>query len=563
MKFYAILLLLFVSSVVSSNDPCSVLHLKESYDAIVVGSGPGGATAARRIAEHDGRQVLLVERGPAYSSCSQCSPADDGLNVYFLPGYGYFFNIAPQAHIPGNPSFTTGDTAVQGGGSSHNGFVWIRPDGERYFSTYFPSNWNWTTLIHYYAKVENYTFPNGFYGPGNHFDYAGNYRGNQGLVQVTQLDKSYDNNFVDAWIDKSKIVWPNIYAPKNSSINNGFYGGAGVAGPEQSFHNAAPNGFGGTRSSSYSSYIETYHGSNLHSISSVRVNKILFSGTQVTGVQLVFLNTTTGNAISSTCTVATKNVVVSGGAFGTPKLLKLSGIGPRAELESFDIPVVVDSPAVGTGLDNQFAVGVNTVPPNDIPKWQAPGFLFYNVEDDPTGPNNMNVQLDVLNVAPPASEFIGSTGAALCYGESRGTVYLTSADPDDEVAVTFNFLATEHDVYVQAKVLAQTLKLIALLNQTLLSDPCADADCSTELNQLNVYLAAGAGAPSGHWVGTAGLGRVLNPHTTGVYGTTGLYVLDASALPAAPGCNTQLSTYALAEFGITLALGDIESRNGW
>jgi choline dehydrogenase-like flavoprotein len=566
MKLYeAILILLCVCLVSCSNDPCSVLGLASSYDAIVAGSGPGGAVAARRLAEHDGRQVLLVERGPAYSNCPYCSPANAGLDVYFLPGFGYFFNMDPQAYIPGNPSFSTGDTAVQGGGSSHNGFVWIRPDGEHYFNTYFPPNWTWEKLIQYYIKVENYTYPNGFYGPRNNFDYAANFRGNSGLVQVTQLDATYDDDFTNSFIEQSKVVWPNIYATKNSSVNNGFFGGAGVSGPEQSFHGAAANGFGGTRSSSYSSYIQTYLGSNLRSIAEVRVNKILFTNTQVSGVQLVFVNTTTGNAISSTCEVATRNVVVSGGPFGTPKLLKLSGIGPKEELQNFNISVVVDLPTVGQGLDNQFSVGVNTLPPTPIQAWQAPGFLFYNIEDDPLAPNNMNVQLDVLNVvAPPASYYVATAAATLCYGESRGNVYLTSADPDDEIGSTFNFLATERDRIVQAEVLQQTLKLAALLNLTLLSNPCTTpADCSTPLKQLDVYLAAGAGAPSGHWVGTAGLGRVIDPETAGVYGTTGLYVLDSSALPSAPGCNTQLSTYALAEYGIELAIADIEERNGW
>jgi len=576
MKFYAPLLLvfLFVFSVSCSNDPCSVLGLAESYDAVVVGSGPGGSVAARRLAEYEGRQVLLVERGPAYTNCPLCSPADAGLDVYFVPGFGYFFNITPQAFIPGNPKYLTGDTAVQGGSSSHNGMTWIRPDGERYFSEFFPPNWNWETLINYYAKVENYTFPNGYYGPGNHFDYAANHRGNSGLVQVTQLDTTYDNNFVNAWIEQSKVVWPNIHslAYKNGSVNNGYFGGKGVSGPEQSFHGAAANGFGGTRSSSYSSYIQTYSGSNLHSIATVRVNYVLFAEheegrpAQVTGVELVFVNTTTGDAISSTCTVNTNNVVVSAGPFGTPKLLKLSGVGPAAELRRLGIEVVVDSPHVGVGLDNQYAVSVVSSLPDPTPVWQAPGFLFYNTQDDPLAPNNMNVQLDVFNAAPPASVYIAATPATLCYGESRGTVYLSSADPDDEVGVTFNFLATESDVEVQAAVLAQTLQLLTLLNLTY-SNPCASADCSTPVKQLNVWLGTGAGAPSGHWAGAAGLGRVLDPFTTGVKGTAGLYVLDSSALPATPGCNTQFSTYALAEYGITLVIADIERRGahgiGW
>lgn len=565
MKISALLLLLFVSFAVCHNhprnDPCYVLGLDSSYDAVVAGSGPGGSVSARRLAEHNGRKVLQVERGPAYANCPLCAPADDGVQIAFSPGFSYTWPLEPQAYIPNHPVLFNLEAALQGGASSHNGMVWIRPDGRNYFPKYFPAGWSWETMLPYFAKTENYTFPDGFYGHGNHFDYAANYRGNNGLIQVTQLDTSYSLGFEKTWIEKTKIAWPNIPAFENSSLNNGFYGGSGVSPPEENIHGADAAGFNGIRSSAFPAYISTYPGHNLRAISLVRVNKILFTGTKVSGVQLVFVNTS-GFANSSTCTVYTNNVIVSGGPFGTPKLLMLSGIGPAHALHKLGISVVVDSPQVGQNIDNQFGSALAGVPINNIAKWQAPGFTFYNIQDDPNAPNNFFLQMDVLNL-PPSPDYITSLNFDLCYAQTRGNMTLASANPDDQVLLSYNFLSTANETALMTQILVKTLQMRALLNITLLSDPCTGHDCSTPTKQLNVWLAANTISPSLHWTGSAALGRVIDPNTMGVYGTTGLYVIDSSAVPATPGANTQSVTYAVAERGIQLAINDIEGCHGW
>jgi len=322
------------------------------------------------------------------------------------------------------------------------------------------------------------------------------------------------------------------------------------------------DGVGATRSGGYPSYIGPYGGSSLRAIAHVRVNKVLFSGTKVSGVELVFVNSS-GKAISSTCQVSTQNVVVSSGVFGTPKLLKLSGVGPASELTSLGIPVVVDLATVGEDLSTQYGMSVSTLGTAQTPvtgaNWRAPGFLFYNVEDDPLAPNNFNLNVDIF--PQPGSEIVEAIfGAAMCYGDARGVVNLSSANPDDEPAVTFNFLTTARDRLVTAIMLNQTLALVEKMQLQLVTNPCATGDCSTVLQQLNTYLSAGFGKPVSHWAGSAGIGRVLDPFTMGVYGTTGLYVLDSSVMPAAPGSNTQYTTYAVAERGVELVIANIEDR---
>jgi len=285
------------------------------------------------------------------------------------------------------------------------------------------------------------------------------------------------------------------------------------------------------------------------------VNKILFSGTQVTGVQLVFINITTKAANSSTCVVSTSTVISSAGAFGTPKLLKLSGVGPRAELEAHSIPVVKDSPHVGANLVDHFSIavtavsGLTTLPP--VPDLY--GQVFWNVLDSPLLPPDFSINVPVVNVGIELAIFT----ATRVYAESRGTVTLASNNPDADPIVNPNYLSTLTDQLVTAAAINKTVQIVNELGLFLTSNPCASADCSTLEKLLNAWLAETSTiTPGYHFSGTAAIGTVTDPVSLRVTGTTGLYVLDASIFPLTPGENTQSTTYAVAERGIELIIQD-------
>jgi choline dehydrogenase-like flavoprotein len=447
---------------------------------------------------------------------------------------------------------------VQGGAGSINGVVYIRADGPHYFDTYWPENWNWISMISSFEKMENYTYPNGFYGPANNFNYPANFRSNQGLLQVTQTTASNGNYFTEKFIESAKIVWPNIPGGTNFSDNNGYFPCFGVAPAELSMSPA------GVRSSPYSSYIETYTGSNLRAIARVRVNRVLFSGTTVTGVELVFLNSSQ-LANSSTCIVNTNTVVVSSGTVGTPKLLMLSGIGPAAELTRLGIPVVVNAPDVGQHFDDQYGMeiygvaGTTPLPPGT--EYQPFGVAFYNTQDDPTLPGDFCLNMLEFQFGGPPTliDFMFQ----LTYSQSKGNVTLVSTDPDVEPLVNPNYLSTLKDKLTMAAGIAQTRALILGMGLDIYADPCDPVSiCSTPLGLLDAYLVDN-GTPGGHFTGTAAVGKVLDPLTMGVIGTTGLYVMDASALVLSPGGNTQVTTYAVAERGIQLVILDHLSRGVW
>jgi len=554
--------LLVASQHHAQTNPCSALGLSGEYDAIVVGSGPGGSVAARRLAEYDGGRlrVLQIERGIYYSECPQCQPADETL----LAEDGGPDNILYTQPIPSifNRTLYVVDHAVQGGGSSDNGMVWIRPDGPNYYKN-FPPGWQWEDMIPYHIKIENYTFPDGFYGPGSsihNFNYAANLRGNQGLIKVTQTDASYGSGFAGRFINASAGVMHGIPESLNNSLNNGWLRPSyGVTPMEHSWYE-------GKRSSAFPAYIESYTGNNLRAIAHVRVNRVLFEGNVVSGVEVIFLNQTTFQGYGQTCTIRAPTVVLSAGVYGTPKLLQLSGVGDAAFLRSLNIPLVSDVPNVGENMDDQFMVvfaGLPTSGGTPASPVDSYSLLFYNTEKNPTQPANMAMNA----VNPTAGDAIPGFIAYTCYQKSRGTVQLATTNPDDPPIIIPRWLSNQTDYDNLAISLNQTLTTAFDMGVVLLVDPCAGKDCSTLNNQLAAYLTyTGAGilsSPGYHTTGTAGLNRVINPTTMGVYGTTGLYVLDSSALVLTPVGNTQNAVYALAEKGVELVIADAENNNCW
>jgi len=340
-------------------------------------------------------------------------------------------------------------------------------------------------------------------------------------------------------------IYSNVPVYTNSSINNGPRPGVGLSPAELT--NSS-----NVRQSAWVTYIQSYTGSNLKTTNYVRANKVLFEGTTVIGVEIVEVNGT-NFANSSTCNVYAPIVVASGGVFGTPQLLQLSGIGPASVLEPLGIPVVVNSPNVGNNFNDQFGILFLLTGNNIETPYRVSGLVFWNVDDETDLVNPVNTQINL-------ETGLGYAYALpyVVYAEAIGTVFVQSTNADIYPAFDSNYLQTPHDKYVLATALEQTLQWASILNLTVIEDPCNATNCQDKYSTLYTYVNAGYGLPGNHWSGTAGLGRAVNPLTMGVYGTTGLYVLDASVMVRSPGCHTQQTVYAVAERGIELILANID-----
>jgi len=166
----------------------------------------GGSVAARRLAEMGSYyNILLV----AYSECVNCSIAGYQVEAMYDLITGRMINTTAQNQLPGSPIISVKDPAIQGGGTAINGMLHIRGDANIFFNNFWPRNWTWNDMQNYYEMYETYTFPPGFYGPGD-FDFKANLRGTHGPVLITQKGAESANGFQTRYLNAIKDVFPNI-----------------------------------------------------------------------------------------------------------------------------------------------------------------------------------------------------------------------------------------------------------------------------------------------------------------------------------------------------------------
>jgi choline dehydrogenase len=280
-------------------------------------------------------------------------------------------------------------------------------------------------------------------------------------------------------------------------------------------------------------------------------------------------------------------VLLSGGAYNSPQLLMLSGIGPAAHLGEMGIPVVHDLPGVGRNLGEhprvplEFAAGgpvtfVNQLRFDRAARAVAQWYLFG------TGPfarqlNSANPMLrtdprlaqpDIQLFSNPVKlsahlwfpgfvkspEHAFSSDVILLHAQARGWVTLKSPDPRELPAIRLNLFDNEADFTTAraglrlARRIYGTEPMAGLISRE--SVPGAEVQSDAE---IDAHVRATAGTTQ-HPVGTCAIGPVVDPELR-VHGVAGLRVVDASVMPDVPGGNTNGPTIMIAEKASDLIRG--------
>ncbi|ATN32283.1 choline dehydrogenase [Rhizobium sp. ACO-34A] len=494
------------------------------YDYIVCGAGSAGCALAARLSEAPHVSVLLIEGGHGDTPDMVSTPLRT-IEIW-RSDYDWGYTTVPQRHCHDRQVYWPRGKVI-GGSSAMNGMIYVRGHAADYDAWALAGchGWDWASVLPYFRKSED--FDRG----------ADTWHGTGGPLHVTTDYSAHP--VMDALV--AAAVEAGI--PFNPDYN-----GASLDGVSRIQFNT----LNGKRASTAAAFLDPARNrENLTVAAATRVEKVLIEKGRVVGVKC-------RRGGESFEVGVGREAILSAGTMESPRILMLSGIGPRAHLSDFDIETVVDLPGVGQNLHD------HTLLP----------MIFESREDypfptDPTLPPmqvhmflKSHPQMAVADIQPlffsvpayapgqsgPMNAF--TLHAAGVRPSSRGELRLTGAGIDDPLHLDPNLLATDYDVRTLVTSMRQIRDIVA---QPALSDwvkkevypgPSRDDEAS-----LAEYARSAVGSYH-HQVGTCAMGvsalSVVDPELR-VYGIEGLRVADASIMPAVPSGNTNAPAIMIGE----------------
>lgn len=492
-------------------------NLKQTYDFIVCGGGSSGSVIARRLAENADCQVLLIEAGGDDEAESVLDPALWPTNLGSARDWG--FQAQPNPHLDGRALSMSMGKGL-GGGSSVNVMVWAhghRSDWDHYAAESGDIGWGADAVQGIYRRIENWQ---GTPDP--------DYRGTDGPVWVQPA--ANPSPIAGALLDAAE----ELGIPRFESPNGRMMEGAGGAAISDMLVRD------GRRHSLYRAYLRPLADRpNLTILTNTLVRRILFNGRRASGVEIERAGEIRSIAVGS-------EVIVSTGAINTPKLLMLSGLGPRAELARLSIPVVEHIPGVGQNLQDHVAFCCTweyrqpLAPRNS----GSEAKLYWKSRPELTAPDLLLCQVEF----PVPSERRAALGVpdhgwtmfgGLAHPQSRGEVRLASTDPHVAPIVDPNMLSDPADV----EAARACVKLCRELGAAASFAPfIAREVIPGDGNPTDDRFLRDAAVTYWHQSGTARMGRddmAVVDGTLKVRGVEGLRVADGSIFPTVPTGNIQ------------------------
>ena len=551
---------------------------EQSYDYIVVGGGTAGCVVASRLQHGDpSKSILLIERGPDEQKHPHITSPVAAPIIPVTTNLVSNYDTTPQAGLA-NRKISNLAGNILSGSSAVNYGMWSRGDRadyEQWARSSGDDRWTYERMMPYFNRSEHHHDPNadpkvhGFDGPIHTVS------GRQYPLRDTVYNAFHAAGYED-----------------NQDANSGIP--LGLAKYTENWHKAVRQPAG-----------TAYSLKGIEIMTNTTVCKIILESYPASGNMLATgIKLLSGRQIN-----ARKEVIVCCGAHRTPQLLMLSGIGDEDELAKHRIYQSVNNPFVGHNLFDHLALGMAwKLKPSTQERGVALGHPEW--EKTPSNAEGMPVEWIVhASVRPsallPALQADGevlsapkqlllkerahtmmlvayapmalgpnlsipmdgshiSTITLLYQPTSRGTLTLSSANPEDPPVVDPSYYATQADKIMLRSAVRNILRVMETPamreviecetppeGYPLLTSESTDSEIDTRV--------AGFGTTIHHAAGTCAMGKVVD-ESLKVRGVDGLRVVDASVFPAPVSGALQASVYAVAELASDLILGPVSRK---
>ncbi|MEV6201582.1 GMC family oxidoreductase N-terminal domain-containing protein [Streptomyces sp. NPDC051771] len=514
------------------------------YDYVIVGAGSAGCVLAARLTEDPETRVALIEAGGPDTAQEVHVPA--AFPQLFKSALDWDLDTDPEPGLGGRRAYLPRGK-VFGGCSSINAMIYIRGSRADYdgWAAAGAAGWSYDEVLPYFKRAEdNERGEDDFHGVGG---------------PLTVSEGRSGHPLSSAFVRAAQQAGHKA----NDDFNGQEQFGVGRYQLTQR---------GGLRCSAAVAYLHpALDRPNLTVLSSTQARRVVIEGGRATGVEVE-----RGGTLE--VLRAEREVVLSAGAYESPKLLMLSGIGPAADLTAFGIEVVRDLP-VGQGLQDHYMAMLNFRTAAESLISAASPENAALLQSEGRGPLTSNIgeaggffrsrpELQAADVqfhaAPvlfhqeglgPALEHGFSFGPLVLAPTSRGAVTLRSPLPHAAPRIVHNYLVTPEDqacivagVRIALEIAAQ--QAVAELVTEPFEVPASDSDADI------LAWARRVGQTLYHPTSTCAIGSVVDPELR-VYGVPGLRVVDASVFPTVPRGNTNAPTIMAAEKAADLIKGAV------
>lgn len=528
----------------------------DTFDFVIVGAGSAGCVLANRLTASARHRVLLLEAGPDSRHPWLRIPLGYG-KLFTDRRFNWCYRTEPQAACHGR-NVVAPRGRVIGGSSSINGLIYIRGQAEDFdhWRALGNAGWGADEVLPYFRKAEdNERGADAWHGAG-------------GPLGVSDLRDRH--RLAAAFVEAAQQCGHR----RNADFNGATQEGAG-------FYQTTMRD--GVRASAAVAYLDPVRKrSNLKIVSNALATRIVFDGRRATGVEYEV----GGERRIATASV---EVIVAAGAFNSPQLLQLSGLGPAALLQAHGIAVIAALPGVGADLCDHYFTRIvlrckEPLSLNDVVRqWHrgaaavlryalfrrgyfsipalSAGCFLRALPDAATPDIQASLALySVENIGDALHTFSGVTAVStLLRPQSRGHVNIKSADPHQAPAIDPNYLAAQKDrdtMVAGVRALRRIVQAPALA-QHIAEEVEPGPACASDDDLLDYIRRRGSTVY--HPVSTCRMGqddRAVVDARLRVCGIAGLRVIDASIMPMLVSGNTNAAAIMIAEKGADMVLGD-------